>query len=1123
MDSVSCNGDSDGKIVVRVEGGTPPYIFTWSGTYIKIDTTNNPIDSLINLPADTYWVVVEDADKNSEFASITVYEPDVLTIDTQGAADATCNGADDGTISISVSGGTPTYYYSLDGGLTYTANGGAFTGLSPGSYHVAVRDYHGCSVLGDTLIIDEPPPVTVSIAGITDVSCHGGSDGAVTLSAADGVAPYLYSLDGGITFLDNGGTFSGLSAGTYATAARDAHGCTGTGPDAVVGEPPPVTLTVDTVVAVSCHGGSDGEIHMTGGSGVAPYTYSIDGGTTFLDNGGTFTGLTAGSYAVAVQDAHGCISSGGTVTVTEPAALTVTTGVTDVTCHGAGDGMVTLTAAGGTAPYTYSLDGGTTFLDNGGVFTGLAPGTYDPAVRDAHGCTAATATVLVQEPAALTLTAAAPDVTCHGAGDGLLTLTAAGGTASYLYSIDGGTTFLDNGGVFTGLAPGTYDPAVRDARGCTTAGATLLISEPAALTLSATATGVTCHGGADGTVTLTAGGGTSPYEYSLDGGTTFVDNGGLFTGLAAGSYTPVVRDAHGCLLGGAAVTVAEPSLLTVTAAVTDVTCHGAADGAITLTAAGGTAPYTYSIDGGVTFLDNSGVFTALAPGSYDPAVRDAHGCAVAGATVLVSEPAALTLTATAEDITCHGAGDGRITLTPAGGTAPYTFSIDGGTTFLDNGGAFTALAAGSYDPAVRDAHGCTTAAATVLISEPAALVVDSVVVQEALCAGEASGELRIYVSGGTGPYTFSADNGQHYSDNGGLFTALAAGSYTPAVRDAHGCTATASAVTVGEPAPVTFTTDTVRPQCTQHSADGEIAVTAAGGTAPYLYSADGGVSWQVAPLFRGLEGGTYLVMVKDGHGCTAGQLVTLTGRIDVQASAGADTAVCPGGSVVLHGVGGDTYAWLPADDLDDPAAQDPVARPPVTTDFVMTAYRQGCYDQDTVRVTVYPVRGLDAGGDTSVVEGGAVELRATGEGFVAWQWYPAEGLESTTGQTVTARPTRDMVYYVDGTTAEGCVETDSVHVELVRRLFIPSGFTPNGDGTNDTWHFGHTEYYPNIVVQVFNRWGQRVFYSRGYDRAKEWDGTYNGKALPSGTYYYVVRLNDINGTPPLTGPVTIMR
>jgi gliding motility-associated-like protein len=1043
VDSVSCNGDSDGKIVVRVEGGTPPYIFTWSGTYIKIDTTNNPIDSLINLPADTYWVVVEDADKNSEFASITVYEPDVLTIDSQSAVDATCNGAGDGTITISVSGGTPAYYYSLDGGLTYTANGGQFTGLSPGSYYVAVRDYHGCTVPGDTLVIQEPPPVTVSIVGITDVSCHGGSDGALTLSAADGATPYLYSIDGGITFLDNGGTFSGLSAGTYPTAARDANGCTGTGPDAVVGEPPPVTLTVDTVVAVRCHGGSDGEIHMTGGSGVAPYTYSIDGGTTFLDNGGTFTGLTAGSYAVAVQDAHGCETSGGTVTVGEPAALTVEVTVTDVTCHGAGDGRITLTAGGGTPSYLYSLDGGTTFLDNGGVFTGLAPGTYDPAVRDAHGCTTAGATVLVQEPAALTLSAAATDVTCHG--------------------------------------------------------------------------------GADGTVTLTAGGGTSPYEYSIDGGTTYHDNGGVFTGLTAGSYTPAVRDAHGCILSGAVVTVAEPPLLTVTAAVTDVTCHGAGDGVVTLTAGGGTAPYTYSLDGGTTFTDNGGVFTGLAPGTYDPAVRDAHGCVAAGATVLVQEPAALTLTAAAEDITCHGAGDGVVTLTAGGGTAPYTYSLDGGTTFLDNGGVFTGLVPGTYDPAVRDARGCETAAATVLVREPAVLVVDSVVVQEAFCAGEASGELRIYVSGGTGPYTFSADNGQHYSDNGGLFTDLAAGSYLPAVRDAHGCTATAAAVTVGEPAPVTFTTDTVRPQCTRHSADGEIAVAAGGGTAPYLYSVDGGDSWQVAPLFGGLEGGTYLVMVKDDHGCTAGQLVTLTGRINVQASAGADTAVCPGGSVVLHGAGGDTYAWLPADDLDDPASQDPVARPQVTTDFILTAYRQGCYDQDMVRVTVYPVRGLDAGGDTSVVEGNAVVLQATGEGFVAWHWYPAEGLESTTGRSVTARPTRNMVYYVDGTTTEGCVETDSVHVELVRRLFIPSGFTPNGDGTNDTWHFGHTEYYPNIVVQVFNRWGQRVFYSRGYDSSKEWDGTYNGKALPSGTYYYVVRLNDINGTPPLTGPVTIMR
>jgi gliding motility-associated-like protein len=343
------------------------------------------------------------------------------------------------------------------------------------------------------------------------------------------------------------------------------------------------------------------------------------------------------------------------------------------------------------------------------------------------------------------------------------------------------------------------------------------------------------------------------------------------------------------------------------------------------------------------------------------------------------------------------------------------------------------------------------------------------------------------------------------------------------VRDARGCTAAAAAVSVGEPVPLTFTTDTVRPVCSHHSADGEITVTASGGTAPYLYSVDGGKNWQVTSLFTGLEAGVYLVMVQDDHGCQKGELLSLTGLYDVQADAGRDTAVCPGGSVMLHGGGGDAYQWRPAQYLDDPASATPVATPETTTDFVVTAYRGVCYDTDTVRVTVYPVHGLDAGNDTSVVEGGAVVLQATTTGFTAWSWYPAEGLESTSGASVTARPGRDMVYYVDGTTVEGCVETDSVRVELIRKLFIPSGFTPNGDGTNDTWHFGHTEYYPNIVVQVFDRWGQRVFYSRGYDRAKEWDGTYNGKALPSGTYYFVVRLNDDHGTPPLTGPVTIMR
>ncbi len=881
VDSVSCNGAADGKIVVHVNGGTPPYIFTWNTG--RRDTTNNPADSLINLTADSYWVVVDDAEKNSDFSTITVYEPDVLTLDSQTAEDATCHGANDGRITITVSGGTTPYYYSIDGGATYTANGGVFTGLSPGNYDVAVQDAHGCSATGNTLAIHEPPPVTVSVSSVTGVTCHGGSDGGMTLTASGGADPYLYSIDGGTTFLDNGGTFTGLAAGTYPTAARDANGCTGTGPDAVVTEPPPVTVTVDTVVAVSCHGGSDGEIHLMGGSGVAPYTYSLDGGTTFSDNGGTFSGLSAGTYHPAVRDAHGCILTGGTLT----------------------------------------------------------------------------------------------------------------------------------------------------------------LSGPPPLTLTAAVTGVTCAGSADGTVTLTASGGTPPYEYSLDGGVSFVNNGGNFTGLAAGDYLP--------------------------------------------------------------------------------AVRDAHGCTTTGDTVHVVEPAPLTFTTVPEEISCHGAGDGRITFSAAGGTAPYVYSVDGGTTFLDNGGLFAGLAPGNYDPAVRDAHGCTATGGTIVLSEPAVLVTDSVTAQAALCAGEATGQVRIYVSGGTGPYTYSLDHGQSYTDNGGLFTGLAAGTYAPAVRDAQGCTAMASTVTVGEPAPLIFSVDTVRPHCTRHSFDGGITVTASGGTAPYLYSVDGGTSWQVQNTFTGLEGGFYLTMVQDDHGCQAGALVSLTGRIDVQADAGSDTAVCPGGSVTLHGSGGDTYEWSPPQWLDDPASPDPVATPPATTDFIMTAYRQGCYGTDTVQVRVYPVHGLDAGNDTSVMEGGSVQLHASGEGFTAWSWYPPEGLESTAGQTVTARPSKDMIYYVDGVTTEGCVETDSVHVELIRKIFIPSGFTPNGDGTNDTWHFGHTEYYPDIVVQVFDRWGQRVFYSRGYDRAKEWDGTYNGKDLPSGTYYYVVRLNDVNGSPPLTGPVTIIR
>ena len=151
-----------------------------------------------------------------------------------------------------------------------------------------------------------------------------------------------------------------------------------------------------------------------------------------------------------------------------------------------------------------------------------------------------------------------------------------------------------------------------------------------------------------------------------------------------------------------------------------------------------------------------------------------------------------------------------------------------------------------------------------------------------------------------------------------------------------------------------------------------------------------------------------------------------------------------------------------------------------------------------------------------------MELSAT-EGYDSYRWRPSVYLSDSVSRVTEATPPGDWLYVVIGKTPSGCLEADTVGVFIRNKIKeIYSGFTPNDDKINDTWKIPYAYQYPDIVVEVFNRWGERVFYSKGYDDAKAWDGTYKGKKLPIGTYYYIINVND-GFSKPLSGTVTIVR
>ncbi|MCX7607122.1 MAG: gliding motility-associated C-terminal domain-containing protein, partial [Bacteroidia bacterium] len=288
-----------------------------------------------------------------------------------------CNGGSDGSVTVSVSGGTPPYAYSLNGG-PYQASP-TFGGLSAGSYTITVRDANGCTAV-QNVVVTEPAALAFGAPLITPVRCNGEMNGSITVTVTGGTPPYQYSLNGGA--LQNSPTFSGLAAGTYTITVQDVNGCTATS-SVTVTEPPVLTFTFSVTNAL-CHG-ENGTITFQPSGGVGGYEYGVNGvyGTN------PAVSLPAGTYTLTVRDANGCVTTPQTATITQPTALLGSvSNLVPATCRESADASVTLTATGGTpspAGYTFTWSSHPQY--SGASVTGLAPGDYTVVVQDGNGCT----------------------------------------------------------------------------------------------------------------------------------------------------------------------------------------------------------------------------------------------------------------------------------------------------------------------------------------------------------------------------------------------------------------------------------------------------------------------------------------------------------------------------------------------------------------------------------------------------------------------------------------------------------------------------------------------------------------------------------------------------------------
>jgi hypothetical protein len=559
---------------------TNPYTYSWSNSATTED--------LSGIGAGTYSVTVTDGSGCTATSAITVTAPSAITA-SSNITNVNCFGGSTGAIDLSPSGGNATYTYNWNNAATTQD----LSALAAGSYSVTITDGNACTGTA-TVSVTQPASAISLSASSTSASCLGG-DGTINLTVSGGTPSYTYAWSNGTTTED----VSALNAGSYSVTVTDANSCTST-TSVTVSSSSGISLS-SVVTNATCNGNSNGQVNLTVIGGTAGFTYAWSNSSSSED----LSGLTAGNYSVTVTDANNCTATAA-LTVTEPAALLLNTLITNVDCKGNTTGGADLSVSGGTASYSYSWNNGAISQD----LSSLAAGTYSVTVTDANSCISTT-TVTVTEPAsALAVTSSEVNNLCNGAAAGSIDLSVTGGTAAYSYAWSNSATSED----LNALAAGTYSVTVTDANACTfTYSAS--VTEPTAITFSSSISNISCNGGSDGMIDLSVSGGTAGYSYAWGGGETSED----LSGIAAGTYSVDVTDANGCVTG-TTITLTEPAVIAITGTVTDEAAGN--DGAIDLTASGGTGTISYLWSNGAVTEDLSG----LAGGIYSVIVTDANGC-----------------------------------------------------------------------------------------------------------------------------------------------------------------------------------------------------------------------------------------------------------------------------------------------------------------------------------------------------------------------------------------------------------------------------------------------------------------------------------------------------------------
>ena len=1087
-----CYGDSNGVIDISIGGLLLHILFLWND---GVST-----ESRDSLPSGVYNLTVTD------FNGCVMVTQDYLMIDpleiTSTVVNDTlsCIGVCDGNAIVIPQNGTAPYSYEWYSNSNINPiigeNNDTTNSLCYGLHHVVITDAKGCLDTNEAFIAN---PDTLKVSTITiDSSCYQICDGIITVDVEGGKSPYSYNWDNG----DITQSADSLCPGTYELIYYDVNNCSDT-VEISITERDPFALN-DWIVNDSCYNSCKGEIKVSildKDKHSPPFIYDWSTGGTDT----VISGLCSDTFSLVLIDSRLCRDTFEFFVEQGDSMYFDTITVIDNICYGDTNGAITINNFnGGVLPLSFTwTNGSTNQLTTAPGINSLSAGFYSVHVEDSWGCTLDSANIEVKENDSLFVITSYQDALCHSE-KGLIDLSFFGGVEPYTLSIPqiGLFTNLTSDSIITdSVSAGEYIYTIFDATGCPPIQDTILISEPDPLTITDSVIDVLCNGEATGEIHITSTqGGVAPYLYSIDGINFQSQN--YFDNLTAGQYSIIIKDANDCILNSQLYNISEP-LTAIAASLSGPTLECFGDlGDIILQVSGGTPSYTFLWGTG----SNSQNLTGIGAGTYSVNILDSNNCPFIE-TITVVEPDDISLAADIRDLDCFQDGTGEIDINITGGTPIFSPIWNGPNGFTSNTFNIDNLSSGTYDIEITDINSCNHQE-SFFVDEPDSLELSSNN-QNVDCFGNSTGEIDLDVQGGTEPYSYSWSNLSNQED----LTGVPSGSYIVDVVDNNGCSDSYSTL-IEQPSQIVISNiDPINLIC-NNIANGEILISVTGGSPEYSYSIDGGYSNQSSNLFTDLFAGSYNILVEDQNGCQVIDNIILTQptQITISQETITDVIGCygdPTGSIdvtISDGVPPYTYQWNYNGDLYNFTTPQILNLTGGSYELIVTD-ANNCTLQEFYNVNqpaqfdISPNISLpceDPYGDISLFVDG-------GTGTYSYQWYfDSDILTNETTSSISNMPVG--TYIVEINDINGC-DTMAVYEIYFDSdcIFIPSGFTPNGDGIHDTWEIDAFENVSDLVVQVYNRWGQEVFVSKG--SYEPWDGTFNSIDLPIAAYYYVIEAN----------------